>query len=361
MIWIYERIRLSRSDWRKARLVFFITGIFILSACAASTPASETQTPLARPDVTTTLPASPTVQTSLGEPAGSPTIDLAASPLSSQSVVKPGITPPEQAVPTSTLRQPSATPDYTPTPDTRPTARNWRTWPVLPVVSQRAIDIYQQGLAVGNDPRVFSIIGDCQSEPPVFLGIYSTDRYYLGDDYQYLEETIAQFQGNYDRLHTTVKNGLSVASVFSPLWAPKDVCQPGETPLDCEFRLYKPSIVFINLGTNWTNGDGYTHEVRLREVVDYVIARGALPILSTKADNHEGDQSINLTTAQIAYDYDIPLWNFWSAVQSLPNKGLDLNRTDNNYLTTDAWSVRSFTGLRALDRVWRTVNHMAIP
>jgi hypothetical protein len=263
--------------------------------------------------------------------------------------------------PTLTIPPPSPTPDYTPTPDTRPTARSWRTWPVLPVVSQRAIEIYQQGLAMGSDPSVFSIIGDCQSEPPVFMGIYSTDRYFLGDGYEYLEETIEQFAGNYDRLHATVKNGLSVASVFSPLWAPADVCQPGETPLDCEFRLYKPSIVFINLGTNWTNGDGYTHEVRLREVVDAVIAHGALPILSTKADNHEGDHSINLTTAQIAYEYDIPLWNFWSAVQYLPNKGLDFSRSDNNYLTTEAWSVRSFTGLRTLDRIWRTVNHMEIP
>jgi hypothetical protein len=297
----------------------------------------------------------------MNEMSESPLASTTSMPTSGLAAAKPSATPPAKADPTDTASPPTATPDYTPTPDTRPTARSWRTWPVLPVVSQRAVDIYQQGLAMGNDPSVFSIVGDCQSEPPVFLGIYSTDRYYLGDDYQYLEETIAQFQGNYDRLHTTVKNGLSVASVFSPLWAPKEVCQPGETPLDCEFRLYKPSIVFINLGTNWTNGDGYTHEVRLREVVDYVIAHGALPILSTKADNHESDHSINLTTAQIAYEYDIPLWNFWSAVQSLPNKGLDLNRTDNNYLTTDAWSVRSFTGLRTLDRVWRTVNAMEIP
>ena len=34
--------------------------------------------------------------------------------------------------------------------------------------------------------------------------------------------------------------------------------------------------------------------------------------------------------AQIAYDYDVPLWNFWAAVQPLPNHGLS---SDNFHLT----------------------------
>jgi hypothetical protein len=268
---------------------------------------------------------------------------------------------PESPAATATRQLPSPTPDYTPTPDLRPLPNAWRSWPVIPAVSQNAIDIYQRGLAMGNDPHTFSIIGDCQSEPPVFFGIYSTDRYFLQEDEQYLQETIAHFQGNFDRLHATVKNGLSVASVFSPLWAPKEVCQPGETPLECEFRLYRPSIVFINLGTNWTNGDGYTHVEPLRDVVEFVIAQGALPILSTKGDNQEGDHSINLTTARLAYEYDIPLWNYWSAIQFLPNKGLAKERQDPNYLSVEAWDVRSYTGLRTLDRVWRIVNGMEIP
>lgn len=263
--------------------------------------------------------------------------------------------------PTATPLPPTPTPDYTPTPDTRPDPRAWRTWPVIPTVSARAVEIYQQGLASGSDPFTFSIIGDCQSEPPVFFGIYGTDRYILPDDAQYLQETITHFQGNFDRLHTTVKNGLSVASVFSPLWAPKDVCQAGESPLECEFRLHKPSMIFINLGTNWKDGDGFTHAARLREIIDFAIAHGALPILSTKGDNQEGDHSINLSTAELAYEYDIPLWNYWAAIQYLPDRGLDQDRQDSNYLTVAAWDERSYTGLRVLDRVWRTVNGMPIP
>ena len=61
-------------------------------------------------------------------------------------------------------------------------------------------------------------------------------------------------------------------------------------------------------------------------MIEYVIAHGAIPILSTKADNVEGDHSLNLTTARLAYEYDIPLWNFWLAVQPLPAHGMDTVR-----------------------------------
>jgi hypothetical protein len=258
-------------------------------------------------------------------------------------------------------RTPTPTAYRTPTVDTRPDPRDWRNWSITPTVSARALEIYQNGISIGSDPRAFSIIGDCQSEPPVFLGIYATNRYILREEEKYLEETIAYFAGHFNREHVTVKNGLSVASVFSPLWSPKEICMDGETPIACEFRLNRPSIVFVNLGTNWKNGDGYSHEIRLKEIVDFVIEHGALPILSTKGDNQEGDQSINFTTVRLAYEYDIPLWNFWAAIQYLPNHGIDQDRKDANYLTVDAWNERSYTGLRVLDSVWRSVTGHETP
>jgi hypothetical protein len=47
-----------------------------------------------------------------------------------------------------------------------------------------------------------------------------------------------------------------------------------------------------------------------------------VPVLSTKADNVEGDDSINATIARLALEYELPLWNFWRSVQPLPNHGL---------------------------------------
>ena len=91
----------------------------------------------------------------------------------------------------------------------------------------------------------------------------------------------------------------------------------------------------------------------MRRILDTIIAHGAVPILATKADDVEGDNSLNLTTAKLASEYDLPLWNFWAAVQPLPAHGMDMKRNDGFHISTDAWTTRSFTGLEALDSVWR--------
>jgi hypothetical protein len=85
-----------------------------------------------------------------------------------------------------------------------------------------------------------------------------------------------------------------------------------------------------------------------------IIANGALPILINKADNVEGDHSLNLATAKVVYDYDIPLMNFWLAADRLPNHGLDPDR-ENIYLTPDGWDVRNYIALQTLDSVWRSL------
>jgi hypothetical protein len=236
-----------------------------------------------------------------------------------------------------------------------PSPRNWRTWPVVPRISPHLHEIYVQGLLMGNNPHAFSVIGDCQSAPAVFGGIYAQpDRYTLGEGYEYLQETIEQFAGSFDHINITVQNGFGASTVFSPMWSDPDLCLEGETPIECEFRLHRPSIVFINLGTNWIENGSATHEAYLRQMVEFALSRGVIPILSTKADNFEGDQSINEGIARVAYEYRIPLWNFWRAVQNLPNRGLDPSR-DGNYLSVQAWNERNFTGLQALDAVWRAV------
>jgi hypothetical protein len=98
----------------------------------------------------------------------------------------------------------------------------------------------------------------------------------------------------------------------------------------------------------------------MRRVIERLLEKGVVPIIATKADNLEGDHGINATIAQIAYDYEIPLWNFWAAVQPLPNHGLS---SDNFHLTfarsffddparmKSAWPWRNLTALQTLDVV----------
>jgi hypothetical protein len=307
-------------------LCISVATIFILSACATTATPAQVSSIRRPPDTATVAPA-PT-QTPM--PVFSPTI-----------TVRPSVTP----IPSDT---PTITPTFTATADTRLDPYYWSTWPIVPTVSGVAAQIYQRGIKGGNDPHVFSVVGDCQSAPNDFLGIYETDRYNLAN-YQYLQKTIDYFKGSFSRQSLSVHDGMSAPTALTPLWADQTICNPDESPVACELRVRKPSIMFVNLGTNWLPGaSAEIYGKYLRQVVDLIIANGTLPVLSTKADNVEGNQGINKITAQIAHDYDIPLMNFWAAAQQLPNGGLDPNRND-VYLSTAGWDMHSFSALQTLD------------
>lgn len=293
-----------------------------------------------------------------------PAAALSYSPtpaLSSTPSLVPSVTPIPSITPSPTITEtPTITPTPTetpsPTPDTRPDPNLWTGWPILPTVSGRAKEIYQSGLAKGNDPKIFSAIGDCQSEPNVFLGIYETNRYWFAEGDKYLQASVDFYKGSFSRKSLAVRDGLSAPSALSPLWADKENCQATENPVACELRVRKPSIIFVNLGTNWKAGaSAKKYEEYLRQIVDMIVANGTLPILSTKADNVEGDNSLNLATARVAHDYDIPLYNFWQAASFLDNHGLDASR-DNVYLTPDGWDMRNYYALRVLDVLRTSLN-----
>lgn len=242
-------------------------------------------------------------------------------------------------------------PPATTTPDLRLLPEDWQQWPVVPAVSARAREIYGSGIARGNDTTHFSKVGDCQNITETFLGIYDLPgRYSLPQGEEGLQATIDAFAGSFGREGMAVKGGFNVASVLSPMWADPDYCQAGETPLQCELRLHRPVFVFISMEVWFEGRTPQVYEDYLRQIVDYTISQGAVPVLATKADNVEGDHSLNRATAQVAYDYDVPLWNYWLAVQPLEDHGIDWARdSDGFHLTVEAWNVRSYTALQVLD------------
>ncbi len=286
--------------------------------------------------------------TQTSQPASTPTPELPHSP-----TVKPG--------------EPTPTPGAAAQTDPSPTAApvNWQDWPVVPAgVSQRAREIYRRGLALGNNPLAFSKVGDCGGTPAWFLGDFDRGpRFYTLGDYSNLQEVIAAFQGSYGRTSLAAKSGMNASSAFVPLWADRKFCEPGEFPIACEYRVHRPSFVLIMLGTNdvW---HPERFEPQMRRIIEFYIENGVVPVLSTKADNLEGDGSINAAIVRLAREYEIPLWNYWRAVQALPDGGL---QEDGAHLTfgrnffdqpeemQKAWPVRNLTALQALDAVWRGV------
>jgi hypothetical protein len=262
--------------------------------------------------------------------------------------------PASQASPTPGSTS-TPTPDYSPTPDLRLKPEQWMDWPIVPTLSPRAAQIYEQGLAMGNDPHAFSKVGDCQSIPEAFFGVYDKPgQYSLGDQYQYLQETIDYYKGSFGRISQSVRGGFNAAAVLLPMWADPNACNSGETPVECEIRIHKPTIVIISLEVWFKGRTPETYAGYLRQIIEYSISKGVLPVLATKADNVEGDNSINYTIASLAYEYDIPLWNFWLAVQPLPDHGIDPAR-DGFHITVNAWNMRSFTALQVLDTIWRNL------
>jgi hypothetical protein len=133
-------------------------------------------------------------------------------------------------------------------------------------------------------------------------------------------------------------------------------CESTETPVACEIRLSNPSLILVSLGTNWLPSASFEEYVDyLNQIVDIILEQGVIPVLSTKADNGEGDYNRNLAMVQVAYDRQLPLWNFWAAVKDLPNFGLDKDR-QNVYLNYKGWDIRNISGLELLDTLRRQLN-----
>lgn len=248
----------------------------------------------------------------------------------------------------------------------------WMSTPVVPTVSQTVRDIYAKGIKLGRDPHAFSKIGDCQSISTYFLSYFDREGFYDLGSFSSLKETIDWFAGSFSRDSLAVKGGFNAAAILSPLRADPKQCDPDENPIACEFRVHNPSIALISL-EEWWAGHPENYEGYIRQILEFTIQQGVIPIIATKADNLEGNHLINQTIARLALEYDIPLWNFWRAVQSLPNHGLiqydssgetdmfHLTHSRGYYFYNDAnaaqsgWSTRNLTALQVLDAVRRVL------
>ncbi len=334
--------------------ITLMAAILILSACTSLQSTQKV--------------SAPTISTVI-EPSIPPTIDNISA---TQDLTHTPITTPDNTKnPSPTIVSTIISNQTTTFPDNTPATlspNDWMSLPIIPTISQTARLIYQRGLELGNDPHAFSKIGDCQSISTYFLSYFDLPGFYNLGDYSSLQQTIDWYAGSFSRDSLAVKGGFNAAAVLSPLRADPKQCNSNESPIACEFRLHHPSMAIISL-EEWWAGHTENYEAYMRQIIEYSIEQGVVPIIATKADNLEGNNLINQTIANLALEYDIPLWNFWSAVQPLPNHGLiavnssgevdmfHLTHSEGYYLFNDptatqsGWSVRNLTALQALDAV----------
>ena len=333
-------------------VILAIVLIGFLSACQ---PQGELPLPSLTP-FSATLPTFMPSATVSYEPYPSSAQEQQASPISSPNKVILPTQIPDDRPPTLTL-QPTSTPTFNP--------ERWTDLPVVPLLSERVKEIYLFGLEIGNRPNAFSKVGDCGSTPSWFLGDFDRGpRFYNLGEYTHLQTVIDYYRGSFERTSLAALAGYNTSSVLTPLWSNKEFCKNDEAPLACEYRLHRPSIALITLGAN----DVYhidSFEPQLRKIIEYSIAQGVIPVLATKPDNLEKDHRINRITAQLAIEYQIPLWNYWKAVQPLPNHALQEDGVHITFAANDfsnplnmqaGWPIRNLTALQVLYALYTYLN-----
>jgi hypothetical protein len=242
---------------------------------------------------------------------------------------------------------------------------------VIPTLSPEALAVYRRGLALGNNPGVFAKIGDCNSENGRFLVMFEQPGLYtLGERYAGLQSTVDYFAGSWERTSVAAQSGFSPASVMDPVFGDPAYCRADEGPLLCEYRLIRPSVALIALGTHYAPTMAQ-YEADLRVVIEESIRLGVVPVLATKADDVEGQGRINAIIRRLAAEYRMPLWDFWLAAQSLPNGGLNEDGIHPSYarpIFDDPWSMqqgwpwRNLTALLTLDAIrTATTDRLSMP
>lgn len=256
-------------------------------------------------------------------------------------------------------------------------------FPIVPTITSNVNAIYAEGLRRGNNPRIFSKIGDCITASPDFLEpIYKND--YALDSYASLQKVIDYFgrvpaRGNgaefdsFGNPGLAAISGFNAAGVLDPTWSDPQWCKADESPLSCEYRVSKPAFALIMFGTNDLKSikpDEY--DFYLRRVIVQTVNSGVIPILSTfPTQPGLTDKSVlyNQITAKIAVDYDLPLINLWLALEPLPNKGIDpqnpthMTKPQNGHSASfseadlqSGYNVRNLVTLQTLEAILKVVD-----
>ena len=327
----------------------------LLVACAPAAADPPAATPAA--------PANPTRPAPVIAQTGGPTPSAATvTAVAALAGATPAPTATATAAPTATV-----TPEPSPTP-LGPQEINGvplsEIAPLPPEVAANVRAIYARGRELGRDAHAFSKLGDSTLLNPHFLGPFDSGDYNLGD-FAYLQDTIDQYPGSFERHGVAARHGLHSWTVFDPMWADPKWCLPNEDVITCEFRLQNPSVLFVRLGSN-DAGSPSGFRFNVKKVIEFAIENGVIPIIGTKADRFEGSNENNDILRALADEYDVPLWDFDLLAETLPGRGLD---TDGVHLVIDdlphdytdpaafqrGHAMQDLSALMALDQVRRSV------
>ncbi len=278
------------------------------------------------------------------------------------------------------------TPTITPTqPTPHPFATATRTfsgemlaeYPFLSNVTERAQEIFLRGRLMGNRKNVFSKVGDSITANTAYLYPIGVNDYDLRE-YEELQPVVdyyryqlARDNNSFANTSLAAKGGWLVWHVLIPRYADPEICYDYESPLECEYRVVKPSVALIMLGTNdiLSTQDG-VYEEGMRQVIEISIDMGVIPVVSTIPPFDYGDveegrvELFNNIIVSLCEEYEVPIWDYWAVMKPLPNQGLSTDGVHPSWNKPADFTpsnleygmaVRNLTALQALDAIWRYV------
>jgi len=287
-----------------------------------------------------------------------------------QAPSAPSVTPSLQLAAQPSSQSTNPPPNPLPAPPTALNGIPLTTIIVMPPgVLENSRAIYAKGQQLGRNPHAFAKVGDSTIAIDHFLSRFDAGPYNLGD-YAYLERVIDYFPGSFSRDSAAMRIGLHAWTIFDPIWADKSICNPNENVITCEYRLHNPSIALIRLGANDV-GAPSLYDENMRQIVQFSLDNGVIPVLGTKADRNEGSNQNNDILRQIAADYQIPLWEFDPVAATLPGRGLDVDGVHmttfyaHDYTQPEAFqrghAMNNLTALMMLDALLTNVILTAVP
>jgi hypothetical protein len=299
------------------------------------------------------------------EPTDTPTMTPTPLPATPTAVGTPIVYTATPKSPTATI-DPNATPTATPLPPDNVNGIKLDQFVIMPPAVQANVkQIFAKGQTLGNNAQRFSKVGDSIIEHPHYMVKFDTPDYNLGQ-YAYLQDVLNYYRGSYGRDSLSVRRGLHSWSWNNATWADKDQCQPDEGPIACEYRIFKPSVSFIVLGSNDVGVPEYFRK-SMEDLVQFTIDQGVIPIIVTKADRHEGDPDKNINNTilkETAAKFNVPLLDFDAVAGTMPNRGID--PADGTHLMfyyahdysvpvafTRGHAVHDLTSVIMLDQLWR--------
>lgn len=255
---------------------------------------------------------------------------------------------------------------------------NYRLSPVVPnidtVEAAHLAQVIQLGQQRGNLLNVFARAGDSITADRQFLVPLATPSIgadlagdgSLNDTLNFFRSGIIGAQNSFSRTTTAAGLGWTSADVLASL--------PGE------LALTRASFVLIMVGTNDLIA-GVPVDVfqqRLTAIAQTALNMGVVPVLSTIPDNllaasfQERLPSFNQAIEDVAAALNVPVWNYWRALQKLPAFGLSaggvhpsVSPTGGSDLTDTGlhfgYNVRNLTALQTLDKLKRILLQGAPP